>query len=530
MISRRWKMVRRKTAYPIPAVDFDAVIFDLDGVVTDTASVHASAWKRMFDDFLSRYASRKGDPSQPFDIDKDYRPYVDGKPRLDGVRSFLESRGIELPEGGPEDPPGADTVHGLGKRKNDDFLKQIQEHGAEVYESTVDLIHSVKKHGLKTAIISSSKSCAMILDSVNLSDLFDARVDGVDSEILSIPGKPAPDIFIEAARQLKVKPERAVVIEDAISGVQAGRAGNFGLVVGIARTGDKESLLENGADVAVEDLSEICVTGDLETEEPLPSALDGFETISRKNGGKRIAVFLDYDGTLSPIVETPDKAVMQEDMRKAVIELSRHCTVGIISGRDLKDVQRMVNIDSIVYAGSHGFDIDGPRGLQVENQTGKEFLPVLDKAEKELSQELGSIQGVLVERKKFAIAIHYRLVDPARVERVEQVVDEVAARHPELRKAYGKKIFELQPDTDWHKGKALLSLLGTLKLDGENVLPFYIGDDVTDEDAFRALKGRGIGIVVRDKPYETAAAYSLKNPDEVRKFLLKLIPLCRRPA
>ena len=523
-------MVGEKTNHRVSAPDFDAVIFDLDGVVTDTASVHAAAWKRMFDDFLSRHAARKDVPFRPFETDPDYLLYVDGKPRLDGVRSFLGSRGIELPEGRPEDPAGAETIHGLGNLKNEDFLEQIKEHGAEVYESTVDLIHSVKKHGLKTAIISSSKSCAMILDAVNLSDLFDVRVDGVDSEILGIPGKPAPDIFLEAARQLKVKPERAVVIEDAISGVQAGRAGKFGLVIGIARTGERESLLANGADVAVEDLSEICVTGDVETGEPLPSALGDFEGISRQAGGKRLAVFLDYDGTLSPIVETPDQAVMREDMREAVVELSRHCPVGIISGRDLEDVRDKVRIDSIVYAGSHGFDIAGPSGLQVENQIGMEFLPVLDRAEKELSQELGSIQGILVERKKFAIAIHYRLADPGRVETVEKVVDEVAARYPELRKAYGKKIFELQPDIDWHKGKALLALLSTLKLDGENTLPFYIGDDVTDEDAFRALKGRGIGIVVRDKPYETAAAYNLKHPDEVREFLLKLIPLCRRSA
>lgn len=523
-------MNQRRTDCTIPAGSFEAIIFDLDGVITDTASVHAAAWKRMFDNFLSRYAARKGVSFQPFEIETDYRLHVDGKPRFDGLRSFLESRGIALPEGRPEDPPGAETIHGLGKRKNADFLKQIQEEGVEVYGSTVDLIHSTKKHGLKTAVISSSKSCAMILDSVNLSDLFDVRVDGVDSEILGIPGKPAPDIFLEAARQLQVKPERAVVIEDAVSGVQAGRAGKFGLVIGIARAGGRESLRDNGADAVVEDLSEICVTGDLETSEPLPSALERFEEISRLAGGKRLAVFLDYDGTLTPIVETPDRAVMQEDMREAVIELSRHCPLGIISGRDLKDVRDKVRIDSIVYAGSHGFDIAGPKGLQVANTVGEEFLPVLDEAEKELSRELESIQGILVERKKFAIAIHYRLVDPGRMERVEKVVDEVAAGHPELRKAYGKMVFELQPQMDWHKGKALLSLLRTLKLDGGDVLPFYIGDDVTDEDAFQALKGRGIGIVVWDRPYETAAAYSLKNPDEVREFLLQLVPFCRRSS
>jgi alpha,alpha-trehalase len=523
-------MVHEKKPYAIPATDFDAVIFDLDGVVTDTASVHAAAWKQMFDDFLSRHAAREGVPFRPFQIETDYRPYVDGKPRLDGLRSFLGSRGINLPEGGAEDPPGTETIHGLGKSKNADFLKKIQEKGVKVYGSTVDLIHSAKKHGLKTAVISSSKSCAMILDSVNLSDLFDLRVDGVDSEILGIPGKPAPDIFLDAARQLQVKPERAVVIEDAVSGVQAGRAGKFGRVIGIARAGGREALLDNGADVVVEDLSEISITGDLETAEPLPSALDDLDGISRKAEGKRLAVFLDYDGTLSPIVETPDLAVMPEDIREAVTALSRHCPVGIISGRDLKDVRDKVRIEDIVYAGSHGFDIAGPKGLQVEDTVGEEFLSVLDKAEKALSQKLDAIQGLLVERKKFAIAIHYRRVDPEKVERVEAVVDEVAAGHPELRKSYGKKIFELQPKTDWHKGKALFSLLRALRLDREDVLPFYIGDDVTDEDAFRALKGRGIGIVVRDLPHETAATYSLKNPDEVRRFLIQLIPFCRRSS
>ncbi|MFZ5905969.1 MAG: trehalose-phosphatase [Nitrospirota bacterium] len=520
-------MGRRRPVHTISKADFDAVIFDLDGVVTDTASVHAEAWKKMFDEFLSRHAAGRNIPFQPFDIERDYLLYVDGKPRIDGVRSFLESRSIDLSEGGPDDTPGTETVHGLGKLKNGYFLRHIKEHGAVVYESTVEFIHRLKKHGFKTAIISSSKNCAMILDSVNLTDLFEVRVDGVDSEVLGIQGKPAPDIFLEAAKQLDVKPERAVVIEDAISGVQAGQAGKFGLVIGVARTGDRDSLLKNGADVAVEDLAEITVLAEAEKPKTLPSALESFEEIARRSRGNRIAVFLDYDGTLTPIVETPDRAVMSDEMRETVIKLSRHCTVGIISGRDLNDVKDKVRIDSIVYAGSHGFDISGPEGLQVKNETGTEFLPVLDEAEKKLSTKLGHIQGVLVERKRFAIAVHYRLAAPEKVEQVEETVDIVAAGHPELRKAYGKKIFELQPDIDWHKGKALLALLKTLKLDGPDVLPFYIGDDVTDEDAFRALEDRGIGIVVWDRPYETAAWYSLNNPDEVREFLLKLIPLCK---
>jgi len=512
----------------IPSKTFVAIIFDLDGVVTDTASVHAAAWKRMFDAFLLRHAAREGIPFEPFILEKDYLPYVDGKLRLDGLRSFLASRGIVLPEGGPQDPPDVDTVLSLGKRKQADFLKQIQEQGASVYQSTVDLIHSAKKHGLKTAVISSSKSCAMILDSMHLADLFDARVDGVDSELLGIPGKPAPDIFLEAARQLHVRPERAVVIEDAVSGVQAGRAGGFGLVVGIARGGGKEALLQGGADIVVADLSEIRINGEPETPAPLPSALDDFARIAWQVEGKRIAVFLDYDGTLTPIVETPEQAVMADDIREAVLDLSRHCAVGIISGRDLADVRDKVRIDSIVYAGSHGFDIAGPENLQVAHTVGEEFLPVLDRAENALAAQLSAIEGILVERKKFAIAIHYRRVAPENVERVETIVDAIASQHPMLRKAYGKKIFEFQPQMDWHKGKALLALLATLGLDGKEVLPLFIGDDVTDEDAFRALQGRGIGIVVWDQPYETAAAYSLNNPDQVREFLVRLVPLCRR--
>ncbi len=521
-------MSHETTPFRIAANEYDAVIFDLDGVITNTASVHAGAWKRMFDEFLSRHASRNGLPFQAFEIETDYRVYVDGKPRLDGVRSFLQSRGIQLPEGRPEDPPDAETIHALGRRKNADFLKRIREDGVDVYDSTVNWIHNAKRHGLKTAVISSSKSCALILDSVDLADLFDVRVDGVDSEMLGIPGKPAPDIFLEAARQLQVKPERAVVVEDAVSGVQAGRAGKFGRVIGIARSGGREALLSHGADVVVEDLSEIGFTDDLEPSEPLPSALEDFRDIAAELEGKRMAVFLDYDGTLTPIVETPDRAVLSEEMREAVVRLSLRCPVGIISGRDLEDVRDKVRIDSVVYAGSHGFDIAGPEALVIQNQVGEEFLPHLDRAEGALTRKLGSVRGLLIERKKFAVAVHYRLVDSEQVQDVERVVDEVAAAHPELRKSYGKKIFELQPRMDWHKGKALLSLLHALKLEGGDVLPFYIGDDVTDEDAFRVLKERGIGIVIRRRPYDTAASYSLKNPDEVRAFLLRLIPSCRR--
>ncbi len=511
----------------IKITDFDAFIFDLDGVVTATASVHAVAWKKMFDEFLGRYSKDSGTPFREFDIQTDYLEYVDGKPRIDGIKSFLASRQIELPDGSPDDAPGSETVYGLSSLKNQYFLEYLETKGPQVFASTVDLIRRLRAGGLKTAIISSSKNCLKILETVHLTDMFDVRVDGLISEELGIEGKPAPDIFIAAARQLKVAPKRAVVVEDALSGVQAGRAGNFGLVLGVARAGDKEDLLQNGADAAVDDLAEVELIHNDSSDLERPSALERLDEIAEQAEGKEITVFLDYDGTLTPIVDTPDKAILSDQMRRTVVRLSEHCTVGIISGRDLADVKKLVGIDSIVYAGSHGFDITGPRGLAVDNQVGAEFLPSLDKAEKALNEKLGSIRGATVERKKFAIAIHYRLVEPSRTDAVEAIVDEVAAGHNDLRKARGKKIFELQPRMDWHKGKALFSLLETLGLDRDDVLPIYLGDDVTDEDAFRALQGRGIGVVVWDEPYETAASYSLDSPDQVGQFLTALIPLCK---
>ncbi|MEW5744602.1 MAG: trehalose-phosphatase [Nitrospirota bacterium] len=517
---------RKGAAYTIAKADFDAVVFDLDGVVTDTATVHAEAWKRMFDEFLEEYAVRNGIPFTPFDRDADYRLYIDGRPRIDGVRSFLRSRDIRLPEGAPGDAPGKESVHALGNLKNRYFREQLERQGVRAYGSTVALIHALKRQGIKTAVISSSKNAAPVLEAAGLAGLFDVKVDGIDAERLGIEGKPAPDILLEACRQLGAEPGRTAVVEDALAGVRAGRAGGFKLVIGVARKGDRDALLGNGADIAVEDLSEVGAE-DAGEREFLPSALDSVSEIAQKAAGKRLAVFLDYDGTLTPIVETPDRAVMTEDMRQVITRLAQYCTVGIISGRDLGDVRDKVAVGSAVYAGSHGFDISGPGGT-MEGPAGiEEFLPVLDEAEEELSRGLGAVRGALVERKRFAIAVHYRRVAPEEVRTVEEVVDRVASGYPQLRKTYGKKVFELRPSIDWDKGKALLSLLRTLGLGSEGVLPVYIGDDVTDEDAFRELRGRGLGIVVRDEPFETAAAYSLKDPGEVRELLRALIPLCK---
>lgn len=230
---------------------FGAVIFDLDGVVTDTASVHAEAWKFLFDDYLRARAARLGARFRPFDSGTDYVRYVDGKPRYEGVRSFLASRGIELEAGYPGDSTDRETVCGLGNRKDRLFAALLERNGIRVFEETVSLIRRLRELGVPRAIASSSRNCRSVLERAGLADLFDAQVDGAVSVELGLPGKPAPDIFLACAERLGVPPARCVVVEDAVVGVEAGRAGGFGLVIGVDRTGNSEALRRHGADVVV---------------------------------------------------------------------------------------------------------------------------------------------------------------------------------------------------------------------------------------------------------------------------------------
>jgi beta-phosphoglucomutase family hydrolase len=234
-----------------------ACLFDLDGVLTKTATVHAAAWKQMFDDYLREQARRTGGPFVPFDSDADYGEYVDGKPRYDGVRSFLASRGIELPEGEEDDPPDAETVCGLGNRKNEIVLRMIREDGVEPYQGSVRYLEAVRDAGLRIAVVSSSTNCRDVLVAAGVEDFFEARIDGVVAEREHLAGKPAPDTYLAGARALEVEPGEAAVFEDALAGVAAGRAGNFTCVVGVDRVGHAAGLREHGATVVVEDLAEL---------------------------------------------------------------------------------------------------------------------------------------------------------------------------------------------------------------------------------------------------------------------------------
>lgn len=507
----------------------DAIILDLDGVITQTAQVHALAWKQMFDAYLQERPERAGESHEPFDLEDDYSEYVDGKPRQEGVRSFLESRGIELPDGSPDDPPGTETINGLGNRKNEIFQQLLHEQGVDVYQDAVEQVRSWRAAGLKTAIVSSSKNCVQVLEAAGMRDLCDAKVDAIDAERRQLRGKPDPDMFLEAARELGVKPSRTAVVEDSAVGVRAAVAGGFRTVVGVARDGDTEELKRRGAGCVVRSLRE------LEAHEPpllgqpghtthsTPrSARDDEHWIAQRLQQHRAALFLDYDGTLTPIVRHPEEARLSDSMRDCLEQLAEHCTVAVVSGRDRPDVEQMVGLENVYYAGSHGFDIAGPGGVHREQEVAKACLPSLDEAEGELRDQLESIAGAWVERKRFALAVHFREVADEDIPQVQKVVVRTSDRHRDLRKSDGKKVLELQPNVPWDKGRAVLWLLSTLGLDDPSVVPIYVGDGTTDEDAFEALHDRGLGIVVGHAVSSTQAQYFLRDTDEVEAFLRSL--------
>lgn len=493
------------TARTFDPSELDAVLFDLDGVLTRTAAVHYAAWKRVFEEYLSE----RGTSPETFS-EADYREHVDGKPRYDGVEDFLRSRGIELERGTPDDPPDRETVCGVGNRKNEHFRRQLEERGVEVFDDAVALIRRLRGRSVAIGVFSASRNCRAVLQQAGLTELFDARVDGLEADRLGLEGKPAPDMLLETARRLAVEPTRCAIIEDANAGVEAGRRGEFAVVVGVDRGGAADDLRAAGADLVTGDLASLLAqAGEISSPE------DAAGRVLSRSEGRVPAVFLDYDGTLTPIVEDPENAVLGGGMRDAIRRLARRCTVAVVSGRDLRDVRAMVGLDELVFAGSHGFEIAGPDDLHLEQPEGVDALPDLLAAAQTLRSRMENIPGVWVERKRFAVAVHTRRADRERVPDVKDEVERVVGEHRSLRLTGGKEIFELRPDVDWDKGRAVLWLLDALGV--ESSLPVYVGDDDTDEDAFRALAGRGIGIRVGEG--DTDADLTLADPDAVERFL-----------
>jgi alpha,alpha-trehalase len=505
----------------------DAVLFDLDGVVTETAHVHAASWKDAFDPLLERLSRAHGTRYLPFDPDRDYRATVDGKPREDGIRDFLASRGITLPEGAPEDAEDAATVHAVARRKNAAYHRRLDRAGVGVHRDALDLIRRARAAGLRCAVVSASRNTAAVLAAAELSDLFDLRIDGRDLATAGLRGKPAPDLFLLAARRLNLDPARTVVLEDALAGVAAGRAGGFGLVVGVARNGGVDDLLAHGADVALDTLDRLEVQAAARVPSHLHSAVDRVHEIVAYAGNRRLLVFLDYDGTLTPIVARPDLAVLSAEMRAVLQRLAETVTVAVISGRDRADVAERVGLGELVYAGSHGFDIAGPAGRALAHSEGDAWQAELAETAGELERELAAIEGALVERKAFGVAAHYRQVADAEVATVGRIVEAAHERHPSLTKTLGKKVYEFRPGIPWDKGKAVLWVLRALGLSEESALALYLGDDVTDEDAFAALADTGVGILVGEGYGVTRAHYHLPEIAAVQRFLDELAAAVR---
>ena len=510
-------MATKEPAYTLQ--DFKGALFDLDGVITNTASLHASAWKTMFDQFLEAYGKAQGQSYQFLSIAEDYPRYIDGKPRLEGIRAFLASRGISLPEGRPDDGEANWTVQGLGNWKNQLFRELLADKPVEVYQENVDKIWEWRKSGIKTAVISSSKNCATILDQTKLEALFDVRVDGVLASRLGLKGKPQPDIFLEGVRRLGLKPSECLVFEDALSGVQAGNEGDFGLVIGITTTNTASELIKNGADLAVENFDTLSsvVWQPRHQAEQLADALTAPD-IHSAMASRKPALFFDYDGTLTPIVNNPQDAILSPAMRDQLEALAPHFPIAIISGRDRTHVKDLVQLDNVYYAGSHGFDISGPNGMAMESSEAQALLPHLDQAEQHLTEQTAELEGVLVERKRFAIAVHYRNASETVIPDLKALIENLACNYQDLKIARGKKIFELKPNVDWDKGKAMEWLMDQLGLNAPQTVPFYLGDDLTDEDAFRVLIDKGFGILVGDHGHRTFAGHQLAGTDQVYDF------------
>ena len=530
---------------------FDAVIFDLDGVITQTARIHARSWKAMFDEYLKLREDKYGEPFKEFTVEEDYAMYVDGKPRYKGVQSFLESRGIHLPLGKTTDSPDTETCCGVGNRKNIKFCEIIKNRGADIYAPAIDFIKELKAAGIKVGVASSSRNCELILESAGVKDLFLTIVDGLVSERLGLKGKPEGDIFVRAARNMGVAPSKSIVVEDATSGVSAGRNGGFGLVIGVARKNNEDTLINNGADIVIRKLSEISVEQTerwfLQKPEPLASSWEQNNKIltlppedpAEKSkviinpwifrsadeallNGKKPVFFLAYDGTLAPIVDNPDEAVMTDEMRETLKRLSEVCTVSIISGRTRETIESMIGIDGLVYAGSHGIDILGDN-IRMLHKDAEKFVPLMKDQWTYLSKELGNIPGIFIKNKTYTVAVHSRLVPNEEIKRIEKVMYDIVKKNEGLSLLTGNMVYELFPAIDWDKGQAIRWIMHELGLSWDESSVVYIGDDVTDQFAFRVIRTRGTGIMVSEKSKPSAAHFRVSSTYDVRELFEKMI-------
>jgi len=375
-------------------------------------------------------------------------------------------------------------------------------------DSTVTLVRQLQETGVGTAVFSSSRNCQDALTAAGIGDLFAVHVDGL----------------LAASDRLGARPGRCVVVANDAAGVTAGRDGGFALVIGVDRTGHRDELRRFGADTVVTDLHEVTVrTGDRRMSQ-LPDALQALGLAAGLTA-RQPAVFFDFDGTLSEIVDDPAAARPAAGATEALQKLAAQCPVAVLSGRDLADVTERVGLPDIWYAGSHGFELTAPDGTHHQNDAAAAVIPVLAQVAAQLRDQLGSIPGVVVEHKRFGVAVHYRNAARDRVGEVAAAV-RATGQHHSLRVTTGREVIELRPDIDWDKGKTLRWVIDHLHHAGSGpLMPIYLGDDITDEDAFDAVRHDGVPIVVRhtdDGDRATAALFALDSPARVTEFTDRL--------
>lgn len=494
-----------------------AVIFDMDGVVTQTASLHFKAWKCIIEQFLPRI-----NKNNSF-TEEDYFYCLDGMPRKEGLTQYFKA--IDLSK---------DLIHILYKnleeciedlcqQKNALVIQWLSEQTIECFPDTLKCIEFLLSRGYQIALISSSKNCRLILQKAGISQIFSVYVDGIISEQLKLPGKPHPAIFLEAAKRLNVLPQECLVVEDALAGVKAAKEGGFGKVVALDRKNRLyHEFLKLDPDYILSDLSpdQIMLYHHLTDNRTLES---GFRVIpliwNLLKNQNQLVLFLDYDGTLTPIVETPEKAILSQPMRQCLARLSQNYLTVVMSGRGLENLKKIIDISTIFYAGNHGFECLGPEHDELTYQVGNEYREDIISLYQQLVHLLKNIPGCIIENKNCSLSIHYRLVKNHWHQNICDVLDDVLTDYPNLIRHCGKMVFEIRPHVAWNKGLASEYILNQFKLKNPNLIPIYIGDDVSDEDAFEVFKDKGITIKVMDYIQYTKAHYFLHSPLDVQKFL-----------
>jgi trehalose 6-phosphate phosphatase len=496
-----------------------AVVFDIDTIL-DTERLHHTVWKQVLNEFLNNNYPEKAPLSE-----EEYDRFIAGKPKIERIKNLLDSREVSLSFGSHEDPPGEKSICALENQKSRLFNQLLVAASTNYHKQIYNRIIEWKEAGIMTAVVSSDEHFSKIPDTEDLQNLFDVKVDGSAAKKMGLKDKPEADVFMEAVKQMGLSPAECALFDSTVCGLQAASKASFGLVAGIPKQNNAKELSENGADVIVHDFDELDLLNDPEIkmrfENPIPPFASEYTKIGELLHDKTPVIFLDYDGTLTPIVNRPEDAILSDEMKEVLKACASRLHVAIVSGRDMIDLKNRVDIDEIIYAGSHGFRISGPEELYLEHEKSASLLPRLDETEKQLQQIFsGKFKGVQVERKRYAIAVHYRNARKEEIPDIKQTVTELVEKTSGLKTGEGKMILEIKPDIDWHKGKAVHWILEKLNLtDRDKYLPIYIGDDITDEDAYESLSEWGISIQVGPGIVPSASKFRLKNIYQVRIFL-----------